>query len=108
MLNASVETSTNTTPGPWGSTTRTYRQPACDPLDDIVSYTTRHKERRGASIVADGDDDEYCYRVVSGEAMAFKLMSDGRRQVYEFLLAGDFFGYETQADHYFTVEAVSD
>ena len=35
-------------------------------------------------------------------------MSDGRRQVYEFLVPGDFFGFETQADHYFTVEAVSE
>ena len=106
MLNASVETSANA--GPWGSAALTHGQTSRDPLDEIASFATRIKVRRGTAIFADGDDAEYCYRIVSGEAMAFKLMSDGRRQVYEFLLPGDFFGYETQAGHYFTVEAVSE
>ncbi len=103
MLNASVETSAMAL-GPWTSSARQPR----DPLDEIASFATRIKARRGTAIFADGDDANYCYRIVSGEAMAFKLMSDGHRQVYEFLVPGDFFGYETQADHYFTVEAVSE
>ena len=108
MLNASVEPSGHATVGPWGTVTQIARQASRDPLDEIASFATRIKARRGATIFAEGEDADYCYRIVSGEAMAFKVMSDGRRQVYEFLLSGDFFGYETQADHYFTVEAVSE
>ena len=77
MLNASVETSTNVASGPWSSATRSGDQPARDPLDEIASFATRIKARRGTAIFADGDDAEYCYRIVSGEAMAFK--ADVRR-----------------------------
>ena len=75
MLNASVETSANAASGP--RHTPTCGQTSRDPLDEIASFATRIKVRRGTAIFADGDDAEYCYRIVSGEAMAFK--ADVRR-----------------------------
>jgi CRP-like cAMP-binding protein len=108
MLNTTVGTSTNAGVGPWVTAPRQQRAARQDHLDDLASVATRVKVRNGAEIFAEGDEADYCYRIVSGQAMAFKLMSDGHRQVFEFLLPGDFFGYEAQADHYFTVEAVSD
>lgn len=79
-----------------------------EPFAALSPYATRIRVRRGSEVFAEGDDSAFCYKIVSGDAMAFKLLADGRRQVYEFLLPGDFIGFDSQATHYFTVEAVTD
>ena len=45
---------------------------------------------------------------MSGCVRTVKLMEDGRRQVNDFLLSGDCFGFEALDEHEFAAEAVSD
>ena len=48
------------------------------------------------------------YQVVTGAVRSYKLLSDGRRQIGAFHLAGDIFGLEIGTDHRFTAEAIVD
>ena len=51
---------------------------------------------------------DYCYRILSGCVRMVKLMEDGRRQIGEFLMAGDLLGFDTLATYDFAAEAVTD
>ena len=63
---------------------------------------------RGETIFNEGDESKFAYKVVSGAVRLCKHMADGRRQIADFLLPGDFFGF-LQFGHYsFTAEAVGD
>jgi CRP/FNR family nitrogen fixation transcriptional regulator len=59
-------------------------------------------------IFADGEASEHFYRVVSGVVRACKYLSDGRRQIEAFYVAGDMFGLEADTRHSLTTEAVND
>jgi CRP/FNR family nitrogen fixation transcriptional regulator len=61
---------------------------------------------KGEELFAEGEPAEYFYKVVSGTVRTYKLMSDGRRQIDAFQLAGDIFGIEAGAEHRFSAEAV--
>jgi CRP-like cAMP-binding protein len=63
---------------------------------------------RGETIFNEGDPAEHAYRVVSGAVRLCKHMSDGRRQIAQFLLPGDFFSFVEMTEHSFTAEAVCD
>ena len=49
---------------------------------------------RNAEIFGEGESADYVYKVLSGSVRAYKVLSDGRRQVTEFYLPGDVFGIE--------------
>ena len=61
---------------------------------------------RGEELFAEGDKAAFFYKVVSGTVRTAKLLSDGRRQIDAFHLAGDIFGIEAGAEHRFSAEAV--
>jgi CRP/FNR family nitrogen fixation transcriptional regulator len=63
---------------------------------------------RGAEIVAEEDPAEYIYQVVEGTVRSCKLLSDGRRQIGAFAMAGDYFGLEARATHGYAAEAITD
>jgi len=65
------------------------------------------RAERDEEIVAQEDPAAYCYLVVSGCVRTVRLMEDGRRQVGEFLFAGDLFGWEALDNHDFGAEAVT-
>lgn len=69
---------------------------------------TRRTFPRGAQVFAEGELCGYFYKVVSGTVRTSKLLSDGRRQIDAFHLAGDLFGLEGGERHRFTAEAVDD
>jgi CRP-like cAMP-binding protein len=50
---------------------------------------------------------QYWYRVVTGAARKCSLMMDGRRQIVDFLLPDDVFGFGTHDLHHFSTEVVS-
>jgi CRP/FNR family nitrogen fixation transcriptional regulator len=58
-------------------------------------------------IFAEGDRAAFFYKVVSGAVRTSKLLSDGRRQIDAFHLAGDIFGIEAGEEHRFSAEAVN-
>lgn len=61
---------------------------------------------KGEELFAEGDVADFFYKVASGTVRTYKLLSDGRRQIDAFHLAGDIFGLETGEEHRFTAEAV--
>jgi len=63
---------------------------------------------RGETIFDEGDAAEYAYKVVSGAVRLCKHMADGRRQIAQFLLPGDFFSFMELSEHSFAAEAASD
>jgi CRP-like cAMP-binding protein len=63
---------------------------------------------RGEMIYASGDPVEHWYRIVSGLARECSVTPDGRRQILDFLLPGDFFGFNAREKHPLTVEAADD
>ena len=63
---------------------------------------------RNETIFNDGDEAANCYKVISGSVRLCKHMTDGRRQIADFLLAGDFFGFMQFGQYKFTAEAVGD
>ncbi|HEX7775598.1 MAG TPA: helix-turn-helix domain-containing protein [Parvibaculum sp.] len=62
---------------------------------------------RNETIFNEGDAAKYCYRLVSGAVRLCKLMADGRRQISDFFLPGDFFGYVDFGTHAFSAEAIT-
>ena len=69
---------------------------------------SEYKYRRGAEIFGEAEPAEYLYQVVDGAVRSYKLLSDGRRQIGAFHLAGDIFGLENGTAHRFTAEAIVD
>jgi CRP/FNR family nitrogen fixation transcriptional regulator len=63
--------------------------------------------RRNAEIYGEGEPADYLYKIVSGTARTYKVLSDGRRQIGGFYLPGDILGLETTEEHSFSAEAIS-
>src|ERR1700678_630049 len=75
---------------------------ALDELGSTISV------RKNAEIWAQGDSVQSSYRIVSGCIRLVKLMEDGRRQISEFLVAGDWLGFDGTALQDVAAEAVAD
>jgi CRP/FNR family nitrogen fixation transcriptional regulator len=76
-------------------------------LDRLIPHSTLLEVERDEGIFAQGDLSQFCYQVVSGCVRSVTLLEDGRRQVGEFLLPGDVFGWEAEDEHDFAAEAVT-
>jgi CRP/FNR family nitrogen fixation transcriptional regulator len=74
----------------------------------LQSIGTRVRFTRGETIFTEGDAATNVYRVICGAVRLCKHMPDGRRQIVDFVLAGDFFGVMPVTAHAFTAEAVND
>lgn len=96
----------------------TYRVPAALAMRGAASLPRQARSEpatglrrsfaKGEELFAEGQAAEFFYKVVSGTVRTCKLLSDGRRQIDAFHLAGDIFGLESGEDHRFTAEAVED
>lgn len=53
-----------------------------------------HRVAAGETLIREGETDAPLYTLLSGWAFRFKTLSDGRRQILNFLLAGDFIGVQ--------------
>ena len=60
----------------------------------------------GQMIFNEGDEARYYYRVVVGRVRLYKMRADGRRQIVELLIPGDFFGLESAKEHTLIAEAI--
>jgi CRP-like cAMP-binding protein len=63
---------------------------------------------RNTEVYGEHDPADYVYRVIGGAVRAYKMLSDGRRQVGAFYLPGDVFGLEPDDRHACSAEAISD
>lgn len=59
-------------------------------------------------IFSEGSNADYFYKVVAGVVRTCKFLSDGRRQIDAFHVAGEIFGFEPGLDYRLSAEAVSD
>ena len=77
------------------------------PPGPVLPQPTAVCAARDEEIVAQDDEAEHCYMVVSGCVRTVRLMQDGRRQIGEFLFPGDIFGWDALDKHDFGAEAVT-
>jgi CRP-like cAMP-binding protein len=63
---------------------------------------------RNEEIYGEGEPADYIYQVVSGTVRTCKLLTDGRRQIAAFHMAGDMFGLELGDEHSVTAEAIGE
>ena len=63
---------------------------------------------RNGEIYGEGEPADFVYKVISGTVRTSKVLTDGRRQVGGFYLAGDIFGLEIGEEHGFSAEAISE
>jgi CRP/FNR family nitrogen fixation transcriptional regulator len=63
---------------------------------------------KNAALFEEGDASLHVYKVISGAVRTVRVLIDGRRQIADFFLPGDFFGLDWQGIHGFTAEALSD
>src|SRR6201994_2004858 len=62
--------------------------------------------KKGSEIFGEKEPAEFVYQVKISAVRSYKLLSDGRRQIGAFHLAGDIFGLENGGEHRFTAEAI--
>lgn len=82
--------------------------PADEDLRALQQVGMKVRFARNETIFNEGDEAANCYKVISGAVRLCKHMSDGRRQIADFLLAGDVFGFMQFGSYKFTAEAVGD
>lgn len=63
---------------------------------------------RNKTLFEEGEKADYSYRVISGAVRLCKLLPDGRRQISDFCLPGDTFGFIAEESYTLTAEAVED
>src|SRR3954463_12379503 len=73
-----------------------------NPIVSLNEFTYK----KGTEIFGEKEPAEYVYQVRTGAVRSYKLLTDGRRQIGSFHLAGDIFGLENGDVHRFTAEAV--
>lgn len=61
---------------------------------------------REEEIFGEGEPSEHIYQVLEGVVRTCRFSSDGRRQIQDFHLAGEYFGLEMGSDHTCSAEAL--
>jgi len=66
-------------------------------LSVIEKMKTNHQRvPAGREVIREGDADPRVYTLYSGWAFRYKTLSDGRRQILNFLMPGDLIGFQAQ------------
>jgi CRP-like cAMP-binding protein len=75
---------------------------ALNAIGTVVRYV------RNATIFSEYDEARYSYKVIRGAVRLSKAMLDGRRQIAKFLLPGDMFALDCDAEYSLTAEALTE
>jgi CRP-like cAMP-binding protein len=67
-------------------------QRATPEFEGLVGIGITTQASPGQTIVLEGDPCSHCFRVLTGAVRMYKGTADGRRQLIDFLVAGDCFG----------------
>jgi CRP/FNR family nitrogen fixation transcriptional regulator len=86
------------------------RLPDASPTEPARLRSLAHLRRfhREQDIYGQEETSDTWYRVVSGSARKYLMRADGRRQLVDIYLPGDFFGFTARLHHRFAVQAVAD
>ena len=76
-------------------------------IDPLARFGTVVTLEPGQTLFSEGDEAIYYYKVVSGAIRSYSLMPDGRRQIADFFVSGDFFGLTDHALQSFAAEAIT-
>jgi CRP-like cAMP-binding protein len=88
-----------------------FRDFDADELEFVSSFKTGELvAESGTTIFAEGSHTSHLYTVLSGWGFRFKTLENGRRQILNFLLPGDFIGLQGTllGEMHHSVEALSD
>jgi CRP-like cAMP-binding protein len=77
-----------------------------DLLRAMAAHAATRRYARGDVVYHAGGSADRWYQVVTGIAARCTDLSDGRRQILELLLPGDFFGFSAGEEHQHRVEAM--
>src|SRR5882672_8731807 len=77
-------------------------------LQALDRFSMRMRFTRNETIFNEGDCAGHAYKIISGMVRLCKHTQDGRRQIADFLLAGNFFGILDSVEYGFSAEAVTD
>jgi CRP/FNR family nitrogen fixation transcriptional regulator len=72
------------------------------------AFWSEFKYRGGSKIFGQAEPADYVYQIREGAIRTYKRLSDGRRQIGAFHLAGDILAVENCKTHRFTAEAIVD
>jgi CRP/FNR family transcriptional regulator len=89
---------------------KAFRKFEKDELEFVSGFKTGELSvEPGATIVAEGSQSAHLYTVLSGWGFRYKLLEDGRRQILNYVLPGDFVGLQTSLlnEMQHSVEALS-
>jgi CRP/FNR family transcriptional regulator, anaerobic regulatory protein len=75
-------------------------------IETLLGVGIAQDSAAGQTIVVEGEPRSHGFRVLSGAVRLVKGMADGRRQVVEFLVAGECFGLIGAAQYAYSVEAI--
>lgn len=78
------------------------------PIDVLAALGVVTTFERNSEIFGEDAPADHIFMVLSGAVRVCKLLGDGRRQIENFCLAGDVFGWETAPRHRFSAEAVNE
>jgi CRP/FNR family nitrogen fixation transcriptional regulator len=70
----------------------------------LACFTMRFD--RNEEVFAEEEEADFVYKVISGAVRDVRILSDGRRQIGAFHLAGEVFGLECGETHRYSAEAV--
>jgi CRP/FNR family transcriptional regulator, nitrogen fixation regulation protein len=69
-------------------------------IRSVTSY------ERGEGIYSETDRADHWYCVLTGAVRKYTVLSNGRRQIVDFLLPGDFFGFRERHQQFFATDAI--
>ena len=81
------------------------------PLSELArqdAFWSELKIRGGSKLFGEAEPANYIYQIREGAVRTYKQLSDGRRQIGAFHLAGDVLAVENCAIHRFSAEAIVD
>jgi len=91
-----------------GAGAATRSELAQDDLEALDKIGIKLRFARNETIFSEGEEAAFSYRVVRGAIRLCKHLVDGRRQISDFVLPGDYCGFLHLERHRFTAEATSD
>jgi CRP/FNR family nitrogen fixation transcriptional regulator len=89
----------------------------CLDIDSFNNSTSRfrdlrravkHSYHRDQEVCGQSQPAQYFYEVLAGVVRCYVVRSDGRRQIVDLLLPGDFCGLTVEPEHDATIEAVTE
>jgi CRP/FNR family transcriptional regulator len=85
----------------------------CQPLEpqrqaEMLSIATRLSWGRREALFAAGEPARHVYNVTEGMVSLSRSLADGRRQIFGFVLPGDFIGLESTTRYTFDAESLTE